>query len=111
MPVMTFPLATLAKIESGQKTCTVRFDQRLANLEVGTRVTCNFGARNKPTVRHAQVTRLEVLDFRRLSNKDAGVVEAMTDSGNQFGEIFSEVMDRKRFNEFSIAFAVWLKLE
>jgi hypothetical protein len=111
MPVLTFPLATLATIESGHKSATIRFDRRLAKLEAGTHVTCNFGARNKPTVRHARVTRLEVLDFKRLSNKDNGVLEAMTDSGNVFGEIYAEVIDRKRFGEPSIAFAVWLKLE
>ena len=111
MPVLTFPLATLATLESGQKTATLRFDKRLAKLEVGNQVTLNFGARNKPTIRHARVTKFEVLDFQRLCSKDSGVLEAMTDSGNNFGEIFAEVIERKRFGEPSIAFAIWLTMQ
>ena len=110
MPVLTFPLASLASIENGQKRATIRFDQRLAKLEVENLVTLNFGARNKPSVRHAKVTRLEILDFRKLCDKDGDVLEAMTDSGNSYGAIFAEMLERKRFGEPSTAYAVWLEL-
>jgi hypothetical protein len=111
MPILTFPLSSLPLMLTGEKTCTIRFDQRLARLEVRDSVTLSFGARNKPTVRHARVTRVEVLDFARLANKDGGVIQAMKDSGNVFGEVFSEVLERKRFGEPSVAYAVWLTLE
>ncbi|AFZ66923.1 hypothetical protein [Deinococcus peraridilitoris] len=61
MPLVTFPLAALDLVQSGQKTATIRFDDRLRTARPGQTLTMQFGARNNPTTLRATLTEVQEL--------------------------------------------------